>query len=372
MLLERIQRDLFDFASQGEPDDFGALMNFWYRANAPALSAALTARPGLKLIVDVPSIVALEQMSKKLFLIADTIVLRGLSNEGPSLSFVQEQLVPISGYTPGYVEDVIETLQHLQPSPLTLMGPTPFWSSTKKKLRDGTEAAYAVQMQRGTPTELSDWLPKRGRQLLESGRLSYAPFIPSLKMEQEFMARGIDLSAYFHTSPCFHHNMDWLVKQQLDALFALHVPCLDGLSLDLLGKVKDDHRGEFEAFSRVLMSALDSVKGAFGTSSFAAEVRHIQRNLIDAGVSDVDRTFKKLTSMSSLRKKGMLIGLVGLDVAACFGAPELVLATGLAAAGVKMVADKIDLLKEQNDIRTLKNYFLWRVSKESNGDRLRS
>jgi len=67
MLLARIQRDLFDFTSQEDPQDFGALLNFWYRANAPALSAALTAQSGLKLIIDVPSVRSLESLSKKLF-----------------------------------------------------------------------------------------------------------------------------------------------------------------------------------------------------------------------------------------------------------------------------------------------------------------
>ncbi|KRD25108.1 hypothetical protein ASE39_23645 [Acidovorax sp. Root267] len=84
MLLSRIQRDLFDFTSQEDSEDFGPLLNFWYRANTPALSAALTAQPGLKLIVDAPSTRALEQMSQKLFLLADTIVLRGLSPEPPT------------------------------------------------------------------------------------------------------------------------------------------------------------------------------------------------------------------------------------------------------------------------------------------------
>ncbi|WP_157572346.1 hypothetical protein [Nevskia soli] len=57
--------------------------------------------------------------------------------------------------------------------------------------------------------------------------------------------------------------------------------------------------------------------------------------------------------------------LIGLNAAACFGAPELLLASGLAASGVKMVADKIDELKEQNQLREFKHYFLWKVSHDA-------
>lgn len=366
-LLARIQRDLFDFTSQEDPDDFGPLLNFWYRANAPALSAALTAQPGLKLIVDTPNIRTLERMSQKLLLLADTVVLRGLSQGLPSDPTLLEpqHLTPTSDYKPGYIEDVIAQLKQLRPSPLTLQGPTPYWSSTSKILKNGLHAAYAIDMSGGTPQEIVQWVAGSGRQLLESGWLTYAPFIPSLEMEREFIRNKVDLSAYFNTSPCFHHSTDWLTKQQLDVLFSLRFPCLDGLDIDTLAQVKHDYHDEFESFSRMMLNSLDTVKAAVDTEQFASEVRNVQRNMIDAGVSDVERTFKKISALSSLRKKGMTIGLIGLSASACFGAPELFLVSGLAAAGVKMVADKIDELKELNQLKDFKHYFLWKINREA-------
>lgn len=364
MLLARIQRDLYDFTSQESPEDFGPLMNFWYCANTPALSAALSAQPGLKLIVDAPSVRALEQMSQKLFLLADTIVLRGLS-PAPlhNLELLEpEYLAPTANYKPGYIDEVISQLEKLRPSPLTLMGPTPYWTSTAKTLKSGLHVAYATDMCGGTPREIVQWLSEPGRSLLESGRLAYAPFIPSLEMEHEFIRKRVDLSAYFNTSPCFHHSADWLTKQQLDVLFSLRFPCLDGLDLDTLTQVKLDYHEEFESFSRLMLTSLDTVKAVVDTEQFAAEVRNVQRNLIDAGVSDVEKTFKKISAISSLRKKGMVVGLLGLNAAAYLGAPELFLVSGLAASGVKMVADKIDELKEQNQLKEFKHYFLWKIS----------
>jgi hypothetical protein len=363
MLLERIQRDLFDFTAGEDPDDFGPLLNFWYRANTPALSAALVTHPGLKIVVDAPSIRSLERMTQKLFLLADTIVLRGLS-EAPAATqkpYRAEYLTPIADYRPGYLNDIIDELQSLHPSPLTLLKGHPIWTSTTKTLRSGSPAAYAVDMQGGTPADIINWIGGPARPLLESGRLVYAPFVPSLEMEREFLRNRVDLSAYFNTSPCFHHNLDWLTAQQLDVLFSLQIPFLDGIDLDTLGRVKQDHRDAFESFSRLMLDALNTVKSSIDTGQFAADVRNVQRNLIDAGLSDVDKTYKKLTAMSSLRKKGMLVGLVGLNAAAFLGLPQMAIVSGLAAAGVKMVADKIDELKEANQLRELKNYFLWKL-----------
>lgn len=184
-------------------------------------------------------------------------------------------------------------------------------------------------------------------------------------MEHEFIRKRVDLSAYFNTSPCFHHSTDWLTKQQVDVLFSLQFPCLNGLDLDTLAQVKNDYHDEFESFSRLMLNSLDTVKAAVDTEQFASEVRNVQRNLIDAGVSDVEKTFKKISALSSLRKKGMVVGLLGLNAAAYFGAPELFLASGLAASGVKMVVDKIDELKEHNQLKEFKHYFLWKVSHEA-------
>jgi hypothetical protein len=316
---------LFDFTSQEDPADFGPLMNFWYRANTPALSAALTAQPGLKLIIDAPSVLALDQMSKKLFLLTDTIVLRGLSPEPPrDLELLEaEYLTPTSSYKPGYLDEAIAQLEKLRPSPLTVTGPTPYWTSTAKTLNNGLHVAYAMDMHRGTPKEIVQWISGPGRKLLESGRLAYAPFIPSLEMEHEFIRQKVDLSAYFNTSPCFHHSADWLTKQQLDVLFSVRFPYLDGLDLNALAQIKQDYQGEFQTFSRLMFDSLSIVKSAVDTEQFAAKVRNFQRNLIDAGVSDVEKTFKKISALSSLRKKGVAVGLLGLNAAAYLGAPEL-------------------------------------------------
>src|SRR5947208_2840717 len=74
-LLPRIHQDLFDFIDH-DPDELGGLLEFWYRSNSEALSAALTVQSGVSLIVNVSNFQYFESLAKKLFLVADTLVLR--------------------------------------------------------------------------------------------------------------------------------------------------------------------------------------------------------------------------------------------------------------------------------------------------------
>src|ERR1700693_4676832 len=101
MLLSRIQRDLFEFTGS-DPDDFAGLVEFWYQANRPATSAALASQPGLNLIMNVSSFAAFEQLSKKAFLIADTLVLRDTRKWTKEETGFRAIPIPIESYTPGY------------------------------------------------------------------------------------------------------------------------------------------------------------------------------------------------------------------------------------------------------------------------------
>jgi hypothetical protein len=55
------------------------------------------------------------------------------------------------------------------------------------------------------------------------------------------------------------------------------------------------------------------------------------------------------------------MGLLGLNAAACWGAPELTLVAGLTTGFAGLVAEKIEELKEQNQLKELKHYFLWKL-----------
>ncbi len=64
---------------------------------------------------------------------------------------------------------------------------------------------------------------------------------------------------------------------------------------------------------------------------------------------------------STLRKSGILTGLLGLNAAALVSVPPATLVTGLAAAAVAMVAERATHLKEQGDLKDKEGYFLWKL-----------
>lgn len=74
-MIDRIQKDLFDFI-ENDPDDFDGLIEFWFQNNTNALSAALTNDPGNKILVNIDNFNNYELLAKRLFLIADILVLR--------------------------------------------------------------------------------------------------------------------------------------------------------------------------------------------------------------------------------------------------------------------------------------------------------
>lgn len=75
MLIQKIQADLFDFIDH-DPEDQAGLIEFWYGANSNALSASLSNNDGLQIMINLSRFDFFEELSKKLFLVADTIVLR--------------------------------------------------------------------------------------------------------------------------------------------------------------------------------------------------------------------------------------------------------------------------------------------------------
>lgn len=361
MLVERIQKDLYDFAGH-DPDDFAGLVEFWYQANSEVLSASLAAKEGLNLIVNVSNFRSFENLSKKLFLVADTLVLRDTRTWKHDENEFHTIPIPTGEYKPGYYEDVREQLRGLRPSPLTLLyRPTLYWTSATKHLNNGYQVAYAGWDYNAIPEEFIEWLRGPGESYMKTSKVIYAPFIPSLDMELEFLKQGVNLPDTFGTVPCFHQNCDWPSKESVQALLSLQMPFLDNIDIETLDRVKSDYHDEFTRFSRTLLEAADNVKASAGTPEFNREIRNIQKNLIDAGLSDIDKTLRRIESYSALRKLGILIVTIGVDAAAFLGGAVPGLVTGLTSAAAAVVSERVLQLKEQNELRDKKAYFLWRV-----------
>ena len=108
------------------------------------------------------------------------------------------------------------------------------------------------------------------------------------------------------------------------------------------------------------------MKSALGTEKYVSEVRHIQRNLVDAALSDISKIVSRIKRSEALRKAGLLTGLIGLNGAALLGAPPAAVAAGLGTAGAALVAEKIAQLKAEGDLRDHEGYFLWKIERAAN------
>lgn len=135
--------------------------------------------------------------------------------------------------------------------------------------------------------------------------------------------------------------------------------------IETISKVKEDHRDEFLTFSRTLLSSIGGIKSAFGSEGFVREVKYIQKNQVDAGISDVEKTVKKIQTRGTWQKGAILTGLVGIDIAVFLGAPVTTVATGLAASGVAMIAAKIAQLKDHGELKAKSPYFLWELEQKA-------
>lgn len=118
-MISRIQQDLFDF-TDSDPQELEGLIEFWYMNNSNALSAALLNDTGHKIMINVSDFNRFEYLSKKLFLLADTIILRDTRGLTPN-DAEGGMSIPISkgNYEPGYYQEIISELQKLRPSPFT-------------------------------------------------------------------------------------------------------------------------------------------------------------------------------------------------------------------------------------------------------------
>ncbi|WP_414451835.1 hypothetical protein AB4851_24830 [Burkholderia sp. 22PA0099] len=357
---------MFKFTER-DPDDFAGLVEFWYRANSEALSAALTANHGLNLILNVRSFRNFESLAKRLFLIADTLILRDVRSWAVDSAGYRDMPVPTGEYHPGFLPDVLDELRKHRPSPLTLNHrPELYWTSTTKTLNNGLHIAYAGSAYHPIPSEFIDWIGGPGGDYMRTGKVVYAPFIPPLEMELEFLKHDVDLPDQFGATSFFHQHHDWLSTSHIHALLSLDVPFLDGLDISTLSAVKQDNRDAFNTFSRSLADAVANIKSAFGSEGFVREVRSIQRNQIDAALNDVEKTVHRINQSRALRRMGILTGLIGLNAATLVGATNATIFTGLASGAAAMIAERVAHLKERGELLDKKGYFLWTLKNANN------
>jgi hypothetical protein len=362
MLISKLQNDLLEFIKY-DTADAKDLIEFWYKANSLALSASLTEDNGYKLIVNVSSFKDFEKLSKKLFLIADTLILRDTRKLIKSESTSGMEIV-IEDYQPKCFNEIINDLKLLEPSPLTMIPQYKlFWSATKKLFNNGYEGIYAGSFDRPAyiPDDFIDWIQSSGKQYLQNESIVYAPFIPPIEYELEFLKNDISVASTFNSTSLFYKDNMWLEEMGLKTLIDLKIPFIDNIDIDTLSKIKQDNYDEFLNFRNSMLNSINNIKGLIGTKEFIKEVQYIQRNDIDYNLSKIKQKIKKFENITSLRKLGICTGLVGIDIAMYFGASTTPIISALSASVVATIMDKATDLKETNEIKNESAYIIWKL-----------
>ena len=367
-MLARIQQDLFDFIEQ-DPEVIEGLVEFWYMANTDALSAAILKEEGYKIIINVSNFNHFEQLSKKLFLLADVIILRDTRNW--TSDQLQEMSVPYpkDSYKPGYFDDVIDELKKLRPSPFTLKHrPEQFyWTSTECNLKNGYDMVYATSFSYNRiPLEFINWLVSSGKPYLQTGQIVYAPFMPNFEIEQELWNKHkVPLAEQFDAIPIFESNYKYFNEPNTESLMSIQFPYFHNIDIETLAKIKDDNHGEFENFSISCMNYIEQIKSKVGTPEFTKEIQYIKRNLIDDNLNKIDQKMKRISKMRSLRDSAILTYLMGLNTVSYLGLGDLkTLIAGTTGAVAAFVYEHVKRIRETGQIKENDAYFLWQLREE--------
>lgn len=355
MLTSVIQKDLLDFIKY-DKDDRKGLIQFWYMANSNALSASLTQTDSLKLMLNLSDFSHFEHLSKKLFLMSDTIILRDnrhlTENEG------RPDCIPfIKDYKPSFWDDYKDQISQLTPSPFTLQyNPSAFWTSTSKKLNNGLIAGYAFDITNiPIPEEFIEWISNDGHKYLSTGNIIYAPFIPPIEFEMELLRNKVSLPDTYQAVSLFCEQNTFLQSSAITALLSLRIPAIENIDIQTIKRIKEDNYDSYNEFSVSIMNALINIKSIEGTANFKNEVAYIQRNLIDDSTDKVIQSTKLLKSSTVLRRMGFAINVLGIT--ASLFSPEYSTVgalSGLTPGLIEMITD----LKRRSIIKETKSSFL--------------
>ena len=313
MKLSEITKSMYDWCDV-YPKARDSLFNFWYTHSALDLARVLLHAEGSKVIVNVSQFNDFETVVRRLLLFSDILALRD-TREFPKEPVVD--LVPVPDDFASFERPV---LSGMKPPPVMRIFEGGYVSSaTKIELPNGRSAHVAVGQPQVFPRDTYDWIFGAGRPYIETGQVIYAPFIPPVEIELEFLRQGVSLPQTLGALPLFSGKADWFDEKAVAALLLLDIPTLENVDLPLLQKVKQEHHDEFMQFRNTILTAVTKIESTVGSDSFMQEVRHIQRNDIDYNLAKLRTKMEHIAKMRTLRASGCLVGSVGLTFSAILG-----------------------------------------------------
>lgn len=348
------------------PDQRKSMATLWYVNSCVDLALAIKNMPGQKLFVNSSSIKSIENSLNKLFLLSDVVAVRDtrkfIDNGEPG------GVLEISEFPHDWQPyDRVEFLQHCKepPPPIIRKMFSHRLASSSMTMVPALNCTVprSLLISDQFHDDVYEWIFGSGRQFLESGQVVYAPFIPPIEVELEFIKNKLSVMDMYGGQSLFVEDFDFLDESSLLALASLKLPTFENIPLPLLGKIKIDNQDEFGNFSRAILKAVGSIKSSAGSESFVKEVRSIQRDIIDDNVQKIRRKYEQIAKMRSLSAGGVFVGTIGIGLSMIEGAAIPAITTGLAGAVTASIAHTAALIKERYGLCDNPMHFLWRVQR---------
>lgn len=360
--LDVITKSLYDLRSLR--DDEGKkiwedrhLTSLWYGLVGEDLAKTFRAQEGSKLIINGDEISHWDAAARTALILADFIAIRDtrptpddkkevIMSHIPQWSLYNKAMVPEPDF------------------PILLKSfETGMLASDGMEVKGKGYAAGSLYLPKIFEDEIYTWLFGEGMKFQKSGRVIFAPFIPDLPVELEFLKNGVSISKQFDAESLWSTKIDWLNSDNILALSNLDIPKLNQISIEDMLRVKEDYHDEFLAFSRSIMKGITMIKSASDDEGFLRECRSIQRDLIDDQIDKMTSRLRHISAMRWAGIAGVSVGIAGLTFSGISSANLPSLVTGMASATAGGIAVAAAQYKEQFGLKENPMHFLWRLKK---------
>jgi DNA-binding FadR family transcriptional regulator len=167
-------------------------------------------------------------------------------------------------------------------------------------------------------------------------------------------------------------------KEQLVHLASLDVPWIQGISLEDVLRVKDDHQDALDRFQAAYHEAIAEHIRNYGTVDFRAISDQLREDLIQPQLNALESQYKRtVTRHRSLAVAGATVAFVPLGIAVVsqqffnsgFGDAGSMIPAGMAGAISSFLANKIGMKSSAGDMEQNTFYVLWLLGRERRTDR---
>jgi len=143
----------------------------------------------------------------------------------------------------------------------------------------------------------------------------------------------------------------------------LRIPYVEGVSAPVLAEAIKDDPESFREFRHTMSDALLEAMNVRGSEAFSAELRRIQNNIVDSGVSKLNRKWKELSQKRLARLGQYTVKTVGVTVGLYFTFTPAALAGLFSTALGSVLAEREKRVGENAALKDNPMYFIWTLGR---------